>query len=456
MVESRDGRDGKRVMREKRVKRSVDRVLTTHVGSLIRPPELLTFLRAKRSHEPYDEAAYAKCLADNVATVVRQQADIGIDVVSDGEFGKSISWSQYVLERLSGFESRPASSGRDPYAYGADRERFKEFYAELDGHDGGARGGDAVCVGPITYTGQQELQRDIDNFKAALAKTKVEEGFLPVAAPSSAIPDRKNEYYKSEEEMLHAIAAAMRVEYKTIVDNGLLVQVDDARAAVTYDRQVPPKTFKEYRNWVAMHMDALNHALEGIPEDRVRYHVCWGSWPGPHVTDVPLKDIVDLILRVRAGAYVIEGANPRHEHEWEVWKNVKMPKDRILIPGVISHATNVVEHPELVAQRLVRYAKVLGRENVIGSTDCGFAQGPFMRRVHPSIMWAKLEALAAGARIASKELFGTGRKPAAKPARGTKAGTITRLKARASAGKSRPATVSRGRRRKAASGRRAR
>jgi len=438
------------------VKRSDDRILTTHVGSLIRPPELLAFLRAKRNHEAYDEVAYARCLVDSVATVVRQQAEIGIDVVSDGEFGKSISWSQYVLERMSGFESRPAAAGRDPYAYGADRERFKDFYAELDARDGGARGGDAVCIGPITYTGQAELQRDIDNFKAALAKAKVAEGFLPVAAPSSAIPDRKNEYYKTEEDMLHAIATAMRVEYKTIVDNGLLVQVDDARAAVTFDRQVPPKTFKEYRSWVAMHADALNHALEGIPADRIRYHVCWGSWPGPHTTDVPLKDIVDLILRVKAGAYVIECSNPRHEHEWEVWEKVKLPKGKILIPGVISHATNVVEHPELIAQRLVRYAKVVGRENVIASTDCGFAQGPFMRRVHPSIMWAKLEALTAGARIATKELFGTGRKRAAKPARGAKAATVTRLKVRASAAKSRPATASRGRRRKAAANRRAR
>ncbi len=438
------------------MKRSDRRMLTTHVGSLIRPPELVAFLRAKRNHAAYDEAAYARCLTDSVAAIVRQQAETGIDVVSDGEFGKSISWSQYVLERLSGFESRPSTEGRDPYAYGADRTRFKEFYAELDARDGGARGGDAVCVGPITYTGQRELQRDIDNFKAALGAVKVEEGFLPVAAPASAIPDRKNEYYKTEEDMVHAIAEAMRTEYRTIVDNGLLVQVDDARAAVTYDRQVPPKTFKEYRAWVAMHMDALNHALEGIPEDRIRYHVCWGSWPGPHTTDVPLKDIVDLILRVKAGAYVIEGANPRHEHEWEVWQKVKMPKGRILIPGVISHATNVVEHPELVAQRLVRYAKVVGRENVIGGTDCGFAQGPFMQRVHPSIMWAKLEALVAGARIATKELYGTGRKRAAKPAGRTQAATVTRLKARASAGRAHPAKASRGPRRKAASGRKAR
>jgi 5-methyltetrahydropteroyltriglutamate--homocysteine methyltransferase len=439
------------------LKHSEKRILTTHVGSLIRPPELITFLRAKRNREAYDEAAYRRCLTATVAEVVRAQAEIGIDVVSDGEFGKSISWSQYVLERLSGFESRPSATGRDPYAYGADRSRFKEFYEELDARDGGARGGDAVCVGPIAYTGQAELQRDIDNFKAALAAVKVEEGFLPVAAPASAIPDRKNEYYESEEDMVHAIADAMRTEYRMIVDAGLIVQVDDARAAVTYDRQVPPKTFAQYRDWVAMYMDALNHALEGIPEDRIRYHVCWGSWPGPHTTDVPLKDIVDLILRVKAGAYVIEGANPRHEHEWEVWKSVKLPKGRVLIPGVISHATNVVEHPELVAQRVVRYAEVVGRENVIAGTDCGFAQGPFMRRVHPSIMWAKLEALAAGARLASKTLWSNGARKAAakKPARKA-AAKVVRLKAPARGGRARPAKASPGRRRTAASRRRAR
>ncbi len=417
------------------MKRSDKQILTTHVGSLIRPPELIQFLAAKRSREAYDEDAYQRCLADGVAEIVREQADIGLDVISDGEFGKSISWSQYVLERLSGFESRPSQSGRDPYAYGADRQRFPEFYEELDGRDGGARGGDVVCVSPIAYTGQAEMQRDIDNFKAALAKVNVTEGFLPVAAPSSAIPDRKNEYYPNEEDMVHAIAGAMRTEYKMIVDNGLLVQVDDARAAVTYDRQVPPKTFKQYRDWVAMHMDALNDALEGIPEEKIRYHVCWGSWPGPHTTDVPLKDIVDLILRVKAGAYVIEGANPRHEHEWEVWKNVKLPKGRVLIPGVISHATNVVEHPELIAQRLVRYADCVGRENVIASTDCGFAQGPFMRRVHPSIMWAKLEALVAGARIASQKLWSAPRKaaaaakaPARKAAKKKAAAKVVKLK----------------------------
>jgi 5-methyltetrahydropteroyltriglutamate--homocysteine methyltransferase len=388
------------------MKRSDNRILTTHVGSLIRPPALQEFLRAKQASKPYDKLAYEKCLTESVATIVRQQAQIGVDVVSDGEFGKSISWSQYALERLSGFERRPIKyDAANPFKRGADRTHFPEFYAELDAHDGVVTSVDAVCVGPITYTGQAELQRDIDNFKAALKSVNVQEAFLPVAAPASVIPDRKNEFYKSEEELQAAIAEAMRTEYKMIVDAGFLLQLDDARNAVTYDRMVPPATFKDYRRWLASQVDIINHAIAGLPADRIRYHVCWGSWPGPHVSDVPLKDIVDLILKVKVGAYVIEGANPRHEHEWKIWKDAKLGAGQVLIPGVISHATNVVEHPELVAERIVRLARIVGRENVIAGTDCGFAQGPFHRRVHPSIMWAKLEALAAGARLASKDLW---------------------------------------------------
>ena len=387
------------------MKRSSDRILTTHVGSLIRPQPLQAFLRAKQAVKTFDRDGYETCLSESVAEIVRRQAETGIDVVSDGEFGKSISWSQYALERLSNFERRPLTAGANPFQRGTDRSRFAEFYAELDAREEIATSADAVCVGPIAYTGQAELTRDIDNFKAALAAVKVEEAFLPVAAPASVIPDRKNEYYRSDEECLVAIAAAMRTEYKMIVDAGLLLQLDDARTAVTYDRMVPPASFADYRKWVARHVEVLNHAIEGLPADRMRYHVCWGSWPGPHTTDVPLKDIVDLILKVKVGAYVIEGANPRHAHEWKVWQDVKVPEGKVLIPGVISHATNVVEHPELIAQRIIRYASLVGRENVLAGTDCGFAQGPFYRRVHPSIMWAKLEALAEGAGLASKTLW---------------------------------------------------
>jgi 5-methyltetrahydropteroyltriglutamate--homocysteine methyltransferase len=388
----------------------MNRILTTHVGSLVRPAELLQFIRPKQNGQPYDERAYESCLSAAVAEVVRRQAEAGIDLPSDGEFGKSISWSQYALERLSGFERRAARPGEHGSTRGADRARFADFYRELDAADGppaqvGTAAGQAVCVGPIAYTGTAEVSRDIRNFKSALEKAGVAQGFLPVAAPSSVIPDRKNEYYKSDEALLQAIAEAMRTEYRAIVDAGLLLQLDDARLAVTYDRMVPPASFDDYRKWAALQVEAINHALEGIPEERVRYHVCWGSWPGPHSTDVPLRDIVDLVLQVKAGTYLIEGANPRHEHEWQVWKAVKLPPRKVLAPGMISHATNVVEHPELVAQRIVRLAEIVGAERVMASTDCGFAQGPFHRRVHPSIMWAKLEALAEGARIASQRLF---------------------------------------------------
>ena len=388
------------------MRRSTNRILTTHVGSLIRPPALQQFLRAKQAGEPFDQKAYEGCLLQSVADIVGRQAQAGIDVISDGEFGKAFSWSQYVLERLSGFERRPLEPGANPFTRGADRERFPEFYAELDAREGLSTQTDSVCVGPIAYTGQAALQRDIENFQAALKNVQVEEACLPVAAPASVIPDRKNEYYRSDEECLLAIAEAMRTEYRTIVEAGFLLQLDDARAAVTYDRMVPPASFDAYRKWVARHVEVLNHAIADLPPERMRYHVCWGSWPGPHTTDVPLEDIVDLILSVRVGAYVIEGANPRHEHEWKMWQSVKLPQGKVLIPGVISHATNVVEHPELVCERITRLASLVGRESVIAGTDCGFAQGPFHRRVHPSVMWAKLESLAQGARLASKELWG--------------------------------------------------
>jgi 5-methyltetrahydropteroyltriglutamate--homocysteine methyltransferase len=388
------------------MKRSTDRILTTHVGSLIRPQALQDFLRAKQAGKPYDAAAYDKCLTDSVAEVVHKQAEVGIDVISDGEFGKSISWSQYALERLSGFERRPIKSGANPFMRGVDREKFAEFYAELDAHESVATTVEAVCVGPIAYTGQAELQRDIDNFKTALKGAKITEAFLPVAAPASVIPDRRNEYYKTDEELIRAIGAAMHTEYKMIIDAGFVLQLDDARFAVTYDRMVPPGSFADYRKWLALQVEVLNEAIAGLPQDRIRYHVCWGSWPGPHTTDGPLKDIVDLVLSMKVGAFVLEGANPRHEHEWRVWESAKLPEGKILIPGVISHATNVVEHPELVAERIVRIAKLVGRENVLAGTDCGFAQGPFYRRVHPSIMWAKLDAMVQGARLASAQLWG--------------------------------------------------
>jgi len=228
---------------------------------------------------------------------------------------------------------------------------------------------------------------------------------MTAVAPASVVPDREDHYYQSDEEYVFAIAEALREEYRSIVDAGLILQVDDAYLALYYDVMVPPGTLEDYRAWAGLRVDALNHALSGLPEDRVRYHVCWGSWNAPHVSDVPLGEIVDLILEIRAGGYCIEMANPRHEHEWRIWEEAKLPEGKVLLPGVISHATNVVEHPELVAERIVRLAGLVGRENIIAGTDCGFAQGPFVRRVHPSIQWAKLEALVEGARLASRKLW---------------------------------------------------
>jgi 5-methyltetrahydropteroyltriglutamate--homocysteine methyltransferase len=387
------------------MERSTRRILSTHVGSLIRPKALQEILRARRSGTPINEAEYSEALRSSVADVVRQQVRAGIDIVDDGEYGKNISWAQYALERLSGFERRPVALDENPFNAGADRARFREFYAELDAQQGPSSDWDSVCTGPIAYTGMAAIQRDIEDLKAALNGVSVTEAFLPVAAPASVIPDRKNEYYASDEDMLVAIADAMGSEYRTIAQSGILLQLDDARAAVTYDRMVPPASLSDYRAWLEHQIEILNYAIAGIPPERIRYHVCWGSWPGPHVSDVPLFSIVDILLKANVGAFLIEGANPRHEHEWEVWHSAKMPEGKILIPGVISHATNIVEHPVLVAQRIMRYCNALGRENVIAGTDCGFAQGPFHRRVHPSIMWAKLEALAEGARIASKRLW---------------------------------------------------
>ena len=385
------------------------KILTTHVGSLVRPPEFVDFLLKQQNHEPYDPRAYDECLRRSVAEVVRQQKEAGIDIVSDGEYGKTMSWSRYVLERMSGLEEREDNSGGfKPAIAGKDRRDFAEFYDEYEDAQGFAglgkqagRLGTWVVTGPIKYTGQAAIQRDIDNLKAGVKGSGVK-GFLPVVAPASVAPNRKDEFYKTPEDALFAIAEALNAEYKAVVDAGLIVQIDDAFLTSSYDLMVPPKTLKDYRKWAQVRIEALNHALKGIPEEKSRYHLCWGSWNGPHTNDVAIKDIVDLLLKVRAGGYSLEMANPRHEHEWQVWKDAKLPAGKKLLPGLISHSTNVVEHPELVAERIVRLAKLVGPQNVIASTDCGFAQGPFTRRVHPSIQWAKLRSLAEGASIAGK------------------------------------------------------
>jgi 5-methyltetrahydropteroyltriglutamate--homocysteine methyltransferase len=381
---------------------STDRIRTTHVGSLVRPARLVAYIEAMDNGLAVDGKAFDALLKESVDEVVRRQQRAGIDIVSDGEYGKFRSWSFYVLDRLEGIEEREIAA---PVGGGRDRSLFPEFYAEYFPTQRLPKRGTVVTVGPIRYKGQAAIAKDIATFKAALAGVDVQ-GFMPVVAPASAVPLFKNEHYKSEEEALFALAEALREEYAAIVDAGFTVQVDDAFLPYMWDLAFAGRDLEEYRKWASVRVDALNHALEGLPQEKVRYHICWGSFNTPHVSDVPLKDIVDLVLRVKAGAYCIEMGNPRHAHEWRVWETVKLPEGRKLVPGVISHSTNVVEHPELVAERLVRVARLVGRENVMAGTDCGFAQAPHVKRVHESVMWAKLETLAEGARIASRELWG--------------------------------------------------
>jgi 5-methyltetrahydropteroyltriglutamate--homocysteine methyltransferase len=385
------------------VKRSEHRILTTHAGSLIRPQEIVEFDSARQEGKPVDEQAYDAALRRAVADVVRKQAEAGIDVVDDGEFSKS-SWGTYINQRVTGFKNDPERDMAINYT-GQDSERFSEFF-ESQGGGGGRRRwrGADVCVEPLVYVDERSIKRDIEHLKEAAASAQVEEAFLPVVAPASAAFNGVNDYYKTDEEYVYALAEALRTEYLAIYESGLLVQVDDAVLANAYD-DLMARGRETYRQWAELRIEALNHALRGIPEDRVRYHLCYGSWHAPHVSDAPLEEIVDLILRVNAGAYSIEAANVRHEHEWRVWEDVKLPEGKILIPGVVTHHTLSVEHPRLVADRLIRYARIAGRENVIGGTDCGFQQGARIERVHPMIMWAKLQALAEGARIASKELW---------------------------------------------------
>lgn len=367
---------------------------------MIRPPKIVEYVEALAAGQQIDEAAFESELRTAVAEVVRNQVAAGVDMVSDGEFSKT-NWLAYFKQRCSGFETRMQPL-RTPTFLGADREgRFAEFYDQaFSWFQRGQPVPHMVCVGPLEYTdsGRAAIARDIANLKHAIEGLSVQEAFLPVIAPCSLGIAYWNEYYRSDEEFLFAVADALHVEYKAITDAGLVVQVDDAILTNLYD-QVRADG-KDYRRWVQMNIEALNHGLRGIPEDRVRYHLCWGSWPGPHTTDVPLREIVDLLLQIHAQAYSIEAANPRHEHEWLVWADVKLPDGKILMPGVVSHASSHVEHPELIAQRITRFANLVGRENVIPSTDCGFAQSSRIVRQHPSIVWAKLEALAEGARIA--------------------------------------------------------
>jgi len=406
------------------VKTSTRGILTSHAGSLPRPDDLIELNRARQAGESKDEAGYQRRLAAAVADVVRRQRTAGIDVPGDGEFGKAMgqrvnygAWWSYSFQRLGGLElgaeiwkaparrSGPGEVRLTSFPDRRDRQLFAEAYADPDSGCSTVRPGTGgmrlpVCRGPLTYTGHEAIRSDIAHFKAALQAAGVEEGFMTSIAPGSA-SRIGNEHYPSEEAFVYACADAMREEYKAIVDAGLVLQLDDPSIAENWDMINPAPSVEAYRRFSMVRVEALNHALRGLPEDRIRFHLCWGSWHGPHVTDIPLREIVDVMLAVNCQAYSFEAGNVRHEHEWRVWESVKLPAGKVLIPGVVSHATNVVEHPELVAERIGRFAGLVGRERVIAGTDCGLGG-----RIHPQLAWAKLETLAQGAAIATKQLWG--------------------------------------------------
>jgi 5-methyltetrahydropteroyltriglutamate--homocysteine methyltransferase len=395
------------------MKTGTDRVLTTHVGSIPRPESVKALLRARLNGEPVDEGQLAACVADAVAEVVRKQAEVGLDVVSDGEMSKT-SFLGYTDERLTGFVTTTAPDDPSAARTGGvwsrrvDSRRewraFREYYTEYLPREMPLAAAPAVCEGPIAYKGQAILERDLATFKTALQGANVAEAFVPAVAPAM-VGRGQNRYYPSEEAYVFAIAEALRAEYRAIVDAGFILQIDDPGLGELWDMLIPAPPVEDYRKLQARNIAALNHALEGIPEDRVRFHLCWGSWQGPHVTDLGLRDVVDLVLSVKAQAYSIEAATPRHSHEWRLWEEVKLPDGKVLIPGVIAHTTAVVEHPETVAERIMNYAQLVGRERVMAGADCGFAQGAFFQRQHPTVMWAKLEALVEGARLASQRLW---------------------------------------------------
>ena len=399
------------------MRHSRERILTSHAGSLPRPDELIEANRARESGDAGDERRFQEQLRSSVADVVRRQRDAGVDVAGDGEFGKSMghrvnyrAWWSYSFQRLGGLElgttglydmpakrSRPGEVVLTSFADRRDRLRFAAAYADPDsGIMTGPRAPSwPVCVGPLSYTGQEAIAADIGNFKAALSSAGVEEGFMTSIAPGSA-SRIANRFYRTDEEFLFACAEAMREEYKAIVDAGLVLQLDDPAIAENWDMVNPEPAVEDYKKFSMLRVEALNHAIRGLPEDRIRFHLCWGSWHGPHTTDIPMRDIVEVMLAVNCGAYSFEAGNVRHEHEWRVWRDVKLPDGKLILPGVVSHATNVVEHPQLVADRIARFASLVGKERVIASTDCGLGG-----RVHPQIAWAKLEALAQGSAIAS-------------------------------------------------------
>jgi len=381
---------------------STDRILVTHAGSLPRPADLRAMVVAKSAGEAYDAAALDRRLGEAVAETVRKQQACGIDVVNDGELSK-YNFTDYVRLRIAGYETRPSTGRRRLSIIARDEKKFAGYFATNPRAQSLGPPTMPVCVAPLRYVGQGELQKDLDNFTAALAGVDVAGGFLPANTPGTIEHWIANEYYKSDEEFVFAIADAMNVEYRAIVDAGFLLQIDDPDLPDGWNC-LPDIALPDYLRYAALRVDALNHALRGIPKEKVRLHVCWGSFHGPHHDDIPLKDIIDLIFRVNAGSYSIEASNPCHEHEWRVFEAMKLPEGATLIPGVVGHCTDFIEHPDLVAERLVRYARLVGRENVLAGTDCGLGT----RVGHESICWAKFEAMAEGARRATKILWGRG------------------------------------------------
>jgi 5-methyltetrahydropteroyltriglutamate--homocysteine methyltransferase len=384
---------------------SPDRVLSTHVGALPTPPDL-------HSLERVDEAR----LRQAVHEVVRLQRDCGVDIFNEGEFTKGGMWVSFVNERLTGFTPSSSPSAARLFRQSQDYSEFGDFYdaalragtlfeqtasAGAHTHRLTKQSVDWDCTGPVSYCGTSALTREIDCLREALGDRPADSGFLTSTAPASLEPGRENHYYKSEEEFVFALAEAMRTEYQAIADAGFQLQVDDAWLAALWDRIGIQMGLAAYKRYCSMRIEALNHALRGIRPEQVRYHLCWGSWHGPHAHDIPLRDLVDIMLSVNAQTYLFEAANARHEHEYVLWKSVKLPGDKILAPGVVSHATTLIEHPDLVAERILRFAHIVGRERVIASTDCGLGL-----RCHPQIAWAKLKALSRGATLASEQLWG--------------------------------------------------
>ncbi len=397
-----------------------DRIQTSHAGSLPRPEDLAQVNLARSTGENVDEAAYEQQLSGAVADVVARQRELGIDIVNDGEYGHSMgerydygAWWSYVFARLSGLELTDAAllsapqarpkPGEVALASFSERRDWQQFAEAYDDPSSGAALPNRppvspVARGPITYTGQVAIQRDITHFKAALQSQGLQDGYLNSVAPGSCARFG-NEYYDDDEALIYACAEAMREEYTAIIEAGLMLQLDDPAIAENWDQINPAPTVEAYQRFTRVRVEALNHAIRGLPPERIRFHLCWGSWHGPHVTDIPMADIVDVMLEINAGAYSFEAANARHEHEWKLWQDVRLPEGKKILPGVVSHSTNVVEHPELVAERIGRFASGVGAENVIASTDCGLGG-----RIHPQIAWAKLEALSQGAELATQTL----------------------------------------------------